>query len=269
MIMATGSSGEWNVSAESVERLKQMVGQMTEITDGLAGVVSTLKENFEENEKGLGAHSDDILVLIGDMDKVAGDAAVVVSKLSFKLLKAATVRQNHINNYVYRETRGEDLASDSFITDMVGLKDTMSLGKGDSSVKQLGGIHKKVRKEDGPGYESHHIPSAAVLKQFGIDTDEWPTIALTNEDHAKTDSYRGKQRKRYKPFLPGGIVGGATYKEEAIELLDRGGGLSELVRDEIYNIREQCGDKYDGAIAQYIDQIVEYVKKHGVPSRKK
>lgn len=262
------ANGEWNVSQESIETMKKLSFAMTDTVQKLEKDLRELSDRFEENEKGLGAHSADILSLITDMEGLTKEAGTAVNKLSFKLLKSAAVRQGHIDKTPYKKSGGNDLAASSFITDMAGLKSTMSLGEGSTSVKQLGGIHKKVRKEDGPGYESHHIPSAAALKQFGIDTDEWPTIALTNEDHAKTDSYRGKQSKKYKPFLPGEADGG-TYKEEAIELLDRGGGFSELVRDEIYNIREQCGDKYDGAIAQYLDEVTEYVKKHGVPTRKK
>lgn len=268
MIMA--ASGEWNVSEESVERMRQLAGGLMDTEESLTGEIIVLKNCFEENETGLGAHSQDIMALIMDMEEPVKDSSAAVKTLSFKLLKAAAIRQAHIDNSIYAQKGGKgfDLAAESFITDMTGLKSTMSLGKGDPSVKQLAGIHKKVQKEDGEGYESHHIPSAAVLKEFGISTDDWPTIALKKEDHAKTDSYRGKQKTRYKPFLPG-VVGGETYKEEAVKKLDQGGGFSELVRDEIYNIREQCGEKYDGGIAQYLDEITEYVKKHGVPTRKK
>lgn len=265
--MAAG--GEWGVSEEAIDAMKQLAGSLIDTVEKLKIRLSSLKSAFEENEAGLGAHSDQILTLIEDMDRWTGETETAVKKLSFKLLKAASIRRAHVEESHYGGSDERDLAAASFITDMTGLKSTMSLGEGDLSVKQLGGIHKKVRREDGPGYESHHIPSAAVLKQFGIDTDEWPTIALTNEDHAKTDSYRGKQSRKYRPLFPDGAGGGATYKEEAAQLLDRGGGFAELVRDEIYNIREQCGDKYDGGIAQYLDEVMEYVKKHGVPTRKK
>lgn len=264
--MAAG--GEWGVSEEAISAMKQLAGSLIDTVEKLKIRLSSLESAFEENEAGLGAHSDRIRTLIEEMDHWTEETETAVKKISFKLLKAASIRRAHVEESHYGGSGERDLAAASFITDMTGLKSTMSLGEGDASVKQLGGIHKKVRKEDGPGYESHHIPSAAVLKQFGIDTDEWPTIALTNEDHAKTDSYRGKQRKKYQPFLPD-TAGGATYKEEATELLDRGGGFAELVRDEIYNIREQCGDKYDGGIAKYLDEVMEYVKKHGVPTRKK
>lgn len=267
MTMING--GEWAVTEDSVDELKQLSGALGEVTNNLKNSISTLKDAFEDNASGLGAHSDDIAVLIENMNNLVFDTETIVNKLSFKILKAAAVRQAHIDNnpYYSQDYGGVSLEVASFVTDISGIKSTMSLGAGDSSVKQLAGIHKEVQKNDGPGFESHHIPSAAALKEFGIDTKNWPTIALTKEDHAKTDSYRYKQQRSTEPFFRDAPKNG-TYKEESVKLLDRPGGLFELVRDEIYNIREQCGDKYDGAISQYLDQIVEYVKKHGVPNRK-
>lgn len=267
--MTVINSGEWAVTEDSVDQLKQLSSALVDVANDLENSISTLKDSFDDNADGLGAHSGDIAVLIEDMDNLISNTKTIVNKLSFKILKAATVRQAHIDNNLYdsHDYGGFSLEVASFVTDITGIKSTMSLGEGDSSVKQLAGIHKEVQKNDGPGFESHHIPSAAALKEFGIDTQGWPTMALTKEDHAKTDSYRYKQRKITEPFFPDSPKNG-TYKEETIKLLDRPGGFFELVRDEIYNIREQCGEKYDGAIAQYLDQIVDYVKKNGVPNRK-
>lgn len=263
------NSGEWAVTEDSVDKLKQLSGALGEVTNNLKNSISTLKDSFSDNVSGLGAHSDDIAALIENMNNLIFDTEVIVNKMSFKILKAAAVRQAHIdNNPYYSQDQGRvSLEVASFVTDIGGIKSTMSLGEGDFAVKQLAGIHKEVQKNDGPGFESHHIPSAAALKEFGIDIKNWPTIALTKEDHAKTDSYRYKQQRSTEPFFRDAPKNG-TYKEESVKLLDRPGGLFELVRNEIYNIREQCGDKYDGAISQYLDQIVEYVKKHGVPNRK-
>lgn len=260
-------SMEVHITPEVIEQMKTLAENIAETTEELENTVSSLLSVYEENQDGLGAHSDSILDLLFDLKRIANEAYAPCAKLSLKLVKAAMIRQKHLEDNVYAGVGGGSREIESFVTDATGLKETMSLGKGDSGTKQLAGPHEQTRKEDGPGYESHHIPSAAVLKQFGIDTDKWPTIALTAEDHAKTDSYRGKQQKKTKSIFPDAPAGG-TYKEEATELLERGGGFFELVRDEIYNIREQCGDKYDGAIAKFLDEMVEYVKKHGVPKKK-
>lgn len=264
------NQGEWAVSEESIDGLKQLSGALVDMVGKLKDAVSSLRVAFDENASGLGAHSDDINALIEGMDILSSITERYANRLSFKLLKAASIRQTHIDNNPYdsKDYGGFSLEVASFVTDVNGLKATMSLEAGDPSVKQLAGIHKEVQRDEGPGFESHHIPSAAALKQFGVDTKNWPTIALTKDDHSKTDSYRYKQRQRTEPLFPDSPKNG-TYKEEAVALLDKPGGLFELVRDEILNIREQCGSKYDGAIAQYLDQIVEYIKKHGVPSRSK
>lgn len=73
------------------------------------------------------------------------------------------------------------------------LRETLELTDRDPSVLQLGGFHGDVKKNEqkkASGYESHHIPAQSV---FSVCADELPAIALTNEDHKKTDSYAGKR----------------------------------------------------------------------------
>lgn len=260
---------EWGVSVDAIEALKQHAGALENLIGKFDNDINEIERAYSENAGGLGAHSEDIEALIEELKDILKDCHPQLQKLSLKMAKSAMIRQAHIDASVYKKvsTSTGNLAVDSFVTDVAGLKSTMSLGEGDSETKQLAGVHKQVRQKDGPGFESHHIPSAAALKQFGIDTDGWPTIALTKEDHAKTDSYRGKQSKKGQSIFPDAPQSG-TYKEESVEMIARGGGFFELVRDEILNIREQCGDKYDGAIAQYLDEIVAYVKKNGVPQKK-
>ena len=259
------------VSEEAIESLKSLVTSISECLEMISGEVNVLKSAYFENESGLGAHSDTIGKLIEDLEALSKDSENLGKRLGLKLSKAAVIRQAHREKNPYSTTADSsssgNLAVDSFVADMGGLKTTMSLGSGDPGTKQMGGPYNTVARKDGPGYEAHHIPSAAALKEFGIDTKNWPTIALTSEDHAKTDSYRSKQRRVSEPFFPDSPPNSA-YKDEAVELMGRGGGFFELVRDEILNIREQCGDKYDEGISQYIDSVVEYVKKHGVPTRK-
>lgn len=120
MIMAAGNSGEWNVSEESVEKLKQLAQLLKELAEELAGTVSTLRDDFAENEKGLGAHSEDIIALIEDMEKLAGESSAVVNKLSFKLLKAAAVRQSHIDNSVYSGKGRGGIGAGAFAAGMAG-----------------------------------------------------------------------------------------------------------------------------------------------------
>lgn len=149
------------------------------------------------------------------------------------------------------------------LVDLEGLKESLSLSEGNLGTNQLAGIYKDIKPS---GYERHHIPSVGALKAFGVDTKSWPTILLTKDDHAKTDSYREKQRSKYDSIFPDDKRSD-TYKDSAIELMNRDGGFVELVRDEIYNIREQCGEKYDGAISQFLDVLKDHILKHGIPRK--
>ena len=46
------------------------------------------------------------------------------------------------------------------------------------------------------------------------------------------------------------------------------GRFVEIVRDEIYNLIDQFGHKYDGGIKQYLEALRQYIEKHGVPKAK-
>lgn len=157
------------------------------------------------------------------------------------------------------------LAVQSFLKDLEGFAAGLDLGSGDPEIIQEAGPYKKIGQK---GYERHHIPSQAALKPFGIQTATWPCISLTRADHAETDSFRGKQGKRYvSHFAPGETSD--TYKETSIEKIAEAGGLIQLIEAEILNIRSVCGTKYDGAIAQYIECLQAYVKENGLPTGEK
>lgn len=254
------------VNEQSVEVLNGLAEQLLEITNVISSETASLKAVYEENQNGLGNHAADIKNLIDDLATNEADAGKLIMKLGLKLKRSAMIRQKHIDNNLYANGTGS-FEVQSFKTDLSGIRSTLDLGAGDSCVQQLAGIHKAVQRNEEKGYESHHIPSAAVLKEFGIDKDKWPTIALTKEDHAKTDSYRHKQLKKYQSIFPD-VAESPTYKEQGIELMGEPGGFFQLVRDEVLNIKAGCGDKYDGAIKQYLDEIEKYVEKNGIPKRK-
>jgi len=258
---------EFGVTEEAIAQLQGLASSLGEVKEKLNGEYTKLNSAYEDNKDGLGSHSESIHLLIEDLQEPLAEISKNIQGLSAKCLKAAVVRKIHIQEKRYKEETGEDFVKAGFERNVSGLKATMDLGSGDSSVKQLGGIHKEVRKQDGPGYESHHIPSAAALKEYGVNTNEWPTLAILKEDHKMTDSYTYKQRQKHKPLF-GDTPPGGTYKQETVEMLATPGGFFDLIRDEIYNIKDKCGDKYDGAIAQYLDAVSEYVKKHGVPEKK-
>ena len=59
-----------------------------------------------------------------------------------------------------------------------------------------------------------------------------------------------------------------AYKAGVIKEI-REGKFVDIVRNEIYNIREKCGTKYDGGIARYFEALKRYIEKNGVPKAKK
>ena len=146
------------------------------------------------------------------------------------------------------------------------IRSTLELQTGDTHIHQLGGsygtIRRWIQENHIVGYEVHHIPSKAAVRNWGT-IYVLPAIALLKEDHAKTDSYRYKSLKKYKSFLPD-VVEESSYIEDAKERISAE-QLFELVKIELWNIRDQCGHRYDGAIQQYLDALEEYVNTHGLP----
>ena len=148
--------------------------------------------------------------------------------------------------------------------DIVSISKDLELTDGDPDITQLGGLHKNVQGQI-DGFESHHIPAQSVQDANPRDL---PTIAISQEDHTLTDSYRWKSNREYEPFLPDGIDEHPTYKQEAEEMIDKG-YYTDLVRDELFNIRDTTGHKYDGAIKQYLNELSNMIAKDGIPKSKR
>ena len=205
--MAAGNSGEWNVSEESVKKLKQLAQLLKELAEELAGTVSTLKDDFEENEKGLGAHSEDIIALIEDMEKLAGESSVVVNKLSFKLLKAAAVRQSHIDNSVYSGKGRGGLGAGAFAAGMAGAAGAVA---GTGAI--AGGAGAAASAEPGAaGGSSGMPPSADGAGMSG--SGEFTSIVASLEG----------ANVAYRPIEPAPV---ARTTEQIVERLS-GGDLTE------------------------------------------
>lgn len=144
------------------------------------------------------------------------------------------------------------------------IKDDLQLSDGDTNIKQLGGYYKDV-KAKAKGYQSHHIPAKSI--QSGNEKN-MPTIALLEEDHKLTDSYGGKQKTHLADsFLSDKTVADPRYKKVTEDLIDSG-NYTDLVRSELYNVRDVCGQKYDGAIKQYLNTLAEMIAQNGVPTPK-
>ena len=146
------------------------------------------------------------------------------------------------------------------------IRSALQLQTGDTHIHQLCGSYSTIRrwiqKNHIVGYEVHHIPSKAVVCNWGT-MYILPVIVLLEEDHAKTDCYRYKSLKKYKSFLPD-VVEESSYIEDATERISDE-QLFELIKIELWNIRDQCGHRYEGAIQQCLDALEEYVNTRGLP----
>ena len=297
---------EWTVTEEAVQMMTEMSDRLYETIQTIMSESQQLADSFEENEDGLGYHSAAIACLLDEIAETEAAAEAMGFRLVIKVRKAAAVRKAHIEKgYSGGSPSGPSEApgtskpggtaglggtkspaagsaqaegmsqvdpnSPEYISyvlhELDTLRDSLELTEGDPEVLQLGGFHGAVRKDvekKAAHFESHHIPSQGALAD---DPDNLPTIAISKDDHQLTDSYAGKQRKRYISLFPD-VPPSDAYKAGVIkEILE--GKFAEIVRDEIYNIREQCGTKYDGAIAQYFDALKRYIEKNGVPKARR
>lgn len=147
------------------------------------------------------------------------------------------------------------------LLEICSLRDDLELTNGDSDYVQAGGLYKDLVGKY-KGYEIHHIPAKSVQYK---NARYLPAIALTAQEHSCTDSYRYKSNKKYDSFLPDSADGN-TYKEDAKDIISQGRYI-DLVRDELYNIKDNFGNRYDGGIKNYLDCLYQQISEKGVPKK--
>lgn len=166
--------------------------------------------------------------------------------------------------YRYAQASGDRdmIARTSAMFEIERLRESLDLGMGDAAFFQMGGYHKDVKEQDPKGYESHHIPSQRVQEENG---KMLPTVSITLEDHKLTSSYTGKQRKKYSPVLPS-TDPAKNHRDSVIEHLAQGGvGYIDSIKNELLELREVTGHRYDGGISAYLDAVIDLLSTHGIP----
>ena len=267
----------WTVTAEAIAAMEQINSQLVNESQKISTETNNIFNTFEECKNGLGAHSDDIQDLIREIREQNKEAEKIIQKLRLKLQRAIIIRKKHLENSRYTGTQtriqsatgngsgegGRTLSAvdERTIFELESFLEEMCFTDGDTSIIQSGGSHRDVRSIiTGQQYESHHIPARSV---FSDNANDLPTIALTKDDHTKTSSFRGRMGRTYKPFIPGNTEY-PNHKGSIEEKVDQG-LIAEIIKDEIFEIKDAFGDKYDGAIKQYIAAMIEYIKKNGTP----
>ena len=92
----------WTVTEESIQAMDNTKGRLTELEASIRQEIQKLKSVYEENNDGLGAHSNEIGSLIEEVEKAGEDASKPVLKLVLKLTRAAAIRRAHIENDPYK-----------------------------------------------------------------------------------------------------------------------------------------------------------------------
>lgn len=87
----------WSVSEEAITAIDTAATQLEESREQMKAAVTTLKNVFDENSSGLGAHADQIQKLIEDVEAAEEAGWQPVKKLTRKLVRARTIRQEHID----------------------------------------------------------------------------------------------------------------------------------------------------------------------------
>ena len=144
------------------------------------------------------------------------------------------------------------------IHELQTLRGTLDLTDGDSNVHQKGGRYGDLIKHKPDGYEAHHIPPKSVNNE---NPNDMPAIYLTEEDHAATDSYKGRMKSKSNETILNidDEKNTDSYKNRLTSQISEG-NYAEAFRNEIYEIKDKFGSKYDGAIKQVIDSNIDRLK---------
>lgn len=89
------------VTPEAVAALKNTSSQLQEQAETIRQETEAMKSVFDENQEGLGYHSASIQAVIEAVEQTEKEADAPMKKLSIKLLRAAVIRQAHIDNDRY------------------------------------------------------------------------------------------------------------------------------------------------------------------------
>lgn len=91
----------WQVTPESVEKMNMLATQIVTEADSIASSSDVLKNEFESNRSGLGAHVEAIANLLSTLSENEKHAGKTVKKLAIKVQRAAMIRKQHIEGSRY------------------------------------------------------------------------------------------------------------------------------------------------------------------------
>lgn len=225
--------------------------------------------------------------LLADIKAIHKQGAQWLTEYTQKLkdAKLAITEPLPQNSTAMANTVGTEVSAPKrTLFELASLKDMLDLTDGDPAVVQAGGAYCDVKENvDSSIYEVHHIPPRSV---FTDHPRYLPCIAMLKADHEQTSSYAGRMGKKYLPYFKKVLLEQCEEKKikvkkstipylkderplethkQVIKNVLAESQFAEAVRNELFEIREAFGEKYDGAIAQYLDALQEYIINNGVP----
>ena len=262
------------LNTESAQALRTLAGQ---IPDAMSDILSDTEELLTAYRSlcgTLGVHEESFLELVESVARACETGQEAILRIPGLLIATA----ENIEAYVRSQPQAvapqasassvppmtEEQLVGRTVLEFEALAESLELTDGDPGILQLGGPYSAVKKQvDSRLYEVHHIPPKAV---FSDSRYALPAIAMRREDHAKTSSFRARMRKSHESFLPGT----APYPKHADTIRDLvGKGMfAESVRNEIFEIRDAFGTRYDGAIRAFLQTMCQYISANGIPELK-
>ena len=141
------------------------------------------------------------------------------------------------------EQATEKPVENSFDNDIIESRKTQDQTK-DTAGKKGGRYGDVYVRGEGAIYEVHHMPAKSVT---GLSRNNGPAIKMEKEDHEATASWGRKSTA-------------CDYRAKQKELIDSGLFL-EAVQMDIDDIHKNFGNKYDDAIEQMMDYVLELLKE--------
>lgn len=94
-----------SVTREAVASLRHMREELLNFHETIAKEASNVKSVFEDNQDGLGAHSDSIRELLEELGETTEEGGVPVRKLVRRLERSALIREDIIDKNEYNVGR--------------------------------------------------------------------------------------------------------------------------------------------------------------------
>lgn len=94
------------VTEEGIAALLNLGDRLEQETEKVHQECAKLESVFEENQAGLGPHSEKIRALLEEVGEAESDAAAPVKKLVLRLNRAAAIRTRILNSTLYSTGKG-------------------------------------------------------------------------------------------------------------------------------------------------------------------